>query len=1017
MRKRLDRNGESGVALLSAILILMLMSALLIGFIAMVNSDQAASGINRDQTQAYAAAHAGVEKMTADLGQLFQANFAPTGAQVNAIEAAGLQPTLNGIQYLRPNGTSGYQIDFDDVAPADGNPDTPVNGTLINAGPYQGLTGLVTPYRIEVSARTTGGAEVRMRREMQTVAIPVFQFGIFSENDLSFYAGPNFAFGGRVHTNQHLFLKQDSGNTLTLQDRVTAVGEIVRNRLPNGVQGTHTATVRMALAAGCPAAPAAANASCRNLAANEGSVVDSVPPAVPLPLVPNEPIWTNLSVGTYNGWIRNGRTGARRLDLPVVSDGARSVDLIRRPPVGEVVNGNVGRQRFYNMATVRVLLSDTRADITTLPGVVGIPLPLQGVLNVAAGEVNAFTLPVGNHPFASSPSTTTAAEVTASLNQGFRTTGGTSTIGGFILVNRQDRNGNWIDVTKEVLNLGFAGKRITNGNLWQPDTANSCVAPHRNAIIRLQRYRDNIGTCGAAVASTTATDYWPNVLYDPREGMMRDNENLRPVAPTTVGGTTAGWYRMYWAGVMHYVELDVNNLRRWLSGEFLGVNSNACLNGAGPTTCPMDVTGYVLYFSDRRGNKGLGSDNLVNLVPTVTAVAGGVEVTYGNDVETGELGFEDNINTDANSTPNGVLDHFYTDADGNNRSSEDLNWEPATVLAANAPGRGVLDNYGAYARLLPVANAAGPWNANMMLRVPTAGMEPNGVPSAGLPLSAATYKLVGVSGAYGVPIDRNVARVNRAFFFRRALKIINGGRGELPANGSQGLTIVAENPAYIEGNFNACTNNINQATGISTANLANAYQPACVGGVGFGNTPGSAVAGGDHVSAAVIADAVTLLSNAWNDIVSFDNPAHIGNQPGGLDPTAIAVPTLIRGAATTWYRAGIISGKGLNFPRAATAAAASDASDWGADGGAHNFLRYIEDWGGDTLNYRGSIISFFINRQAVGTFKCCDTVYSPPGRGYNFDAEFLTPALLPPRTPMFRDLNTLTFRQVLRPTQ
>ena len=72
MRKRLDRNGESGVALLSAILILMLMSALLIGFIAMVNSDQAASGINRDQTQAYAAAHAGVEKMTADLGQLFR---------------------------------------------------------------------------------------------------------------------------------------------------------------------------------------------------------------------------------------------------------------------------------------------------------------------------------------------------------------------------------------------------------------------------------------------------------------------------------------------------------------------------------------------------------------------------------------------------------------------------------------------------------------------------------------------------------------------------------------------------------------------------------------------------------------------------------------------------------------------------------------------------------------------------------------------------------------------------------
>lgn len=40
-----------------------------------------------------------------------------------------------------------------------------------------------------------------------------------------------------------------------------------------------------------------------------------------------------------------------------------------------------------------------------------------------------------------------------------------------------------------------------------------------------------------------------------------------------------------------------------------------------------------------------------------------------------------------------------------------------------------------------------------------------------------------------------------------------------------------------------------------------------------------------------------------------------------------------------------------------------------------------------------------------------------PSRDYNFDVEFLNPMLLPPRTPMFRDINTLTFRQLLRPTQ
>ena len=76
MRNRaVTRDREAGVALLSAILVLMLMSAILVGFITMVNTDQAASGINRDQTQAYAAAHAGVEKLTSDLGNYFQTNF------------------------------------------------------------------------------------------------------------------------------------------------------------------------------------------------------------------------------------------------------------------------------------------------------------------------------------------------------------------------------------------------------------------------------------------------------------------------------------------------------------------------------------------------------------------------------------------------------------------------------------------------------------------------------------------------------------------------------------------------------------------------------------------------------------------------------------------------------------------------------------------------------------------------------------------------------------------------------
>ena len=77
-----------------------------------------------------------------------------------------------------------------------------------------------------------------------------------------------------------------------------------------------------------------------------------------------------------------------------------------------------------------------------------------------------------------------------------------------------------------------------------------------------------------------------------------------------------------------------------------------------------------------------------------------------------------------------------------------------------------------------------------------------------------------------------------------------------------------------------------------------------------------------NVAAAIIADAVTLLSNDWNDIRSFTDP-------GRLDPAR---------RRDDGYRMAIVTGKAA-FPKPAGA----DAS-FGSDGGAHNFVRRLEDW-------------------------------------------------------------------------
>jgi hypothetical protein len=96
---------------------------------------------------------------------------------------------------------------------------------------------------------------------------------------------------------------------------------------------------------------------------------------------------------------------------------------------------------------------------------------------------------------------------------------------------------------------------------------------------------------------------------------------------------------------------------------------------------------------------------------------------------------------------------------------------------------------------------------------------------------------------------------------------------------------------------------------------------------------------------------------------------------------------------------------------------------FGTDGGVHNFLRMLE---GNTgvpaqINYRGSLATLTFSRQGVGTFKCCSgtastgIVYHVPTRAFSFDTDFTNPALLPPNTPVFRDMNAVGFSQELRP--
>ena len=218
---------------------------------------------------------------------------------------------------------------------------------------------------------------------------------------------------------------------------------------------------------------------------------------------------------------------------------------------------------------------------------------------------------------------------------------------------------------------------------------------------------------------------------------------------------------------------------------------------------------------------------------------------------------------------------------------------------------------------------------------------------------------------------------------RHVLKLVDGSLGNVPVrsdNGKGGFTVGSENPVYIQGDYNS---SVADPTWLNPA----AAEPP-------------------HAAAAVIADAVTLLSSynpgtgqGWMDLNSLKSPSNDGG----------------RQANTTYYRVAISGGKNINFP-VNVCCAWSGTDDWGTDGGVHNFIRQLEQWGGETLNYKGSLVSMYYSTYSTGTDKNGgNTTYDPPTRNFIFDPLFTQPQNLPPGTPLFRDIDNLSYRQSFTP--
>lgn len=158
-----------------------------------------------------------------------------------------------------------------------------------------------------------------------------------------------------------------------------------------------------------------------------------------------------------------------------------------------------------------------------------------------------------------------------------------------------------------------------------------------------------------------------------------------------------------------------------------------------------------------------------------------------------------------------------------------------------------------------------------------------------------------------------------------SIRIVNGTT--LPAGG---LTIASGNPVYVKGDFNKA-----------------------------GNVP-----------AAILGDAITVLSNNWDDVMATD-------------------ATSARPAANTEIHAAFALGPN------------TESAVGQGNGQLENVIRFLEDWSGKDFTYKGSIVAMWHSQSATGDWRCCgdagNNYYNPPNRIWSYDALFNT--ITPPGTP------------------
>lgn len=949
-------DSEKGAALVTTLLILLLLMGFAAFAISRVTTETVITGNDSSESRAYAAATGGLDLATQAIASKLNSSItSPPLAEIKAIAERGVKES----GALPDNYTVTTDVSPHGIASCQ-----PLE---LGTGPHKGLIALRDAYRLDVTARDTRTeAEVQLMRTFYNDRIPLFQFGQFSEYNIVLQPGTTLHIGGRVHTNQNMFVGARTGVYFT--DVVTTVGELTNTHSPLTQVGNAMVdkvyfkqpTVNMATYLNNPVTNSI------ELKTGEASTVcgNNMSPDV---FASNSEIQVKCKQRAE--WIDDKRTGSNgkgqakfkgelqtyvsKLKMPLFQLAGQAIEIIKRGKnVGDKVNVNgsvvdvtkasqddisLSSERFANKPGIRVSLSDSKQR---LPGCAGSTngnndcgVRLDGDLNRSDGTKAS----VGYTP--------------KSMKDGYQATALNATRfaypnysmpssenpGLWIKVETVDGNGNTSDITEDFLSLGVTEPAPSSLNI--EDYNHTANGTDSRSIIKLQRF---------SIPGVEIEEGDKNLLtYDSigkQNYVMRyKNENGVTISPYTDPNT-----RVKKLGSCKNCSRGEN---LWRRGSLLSSSieeDNWHLKWA-----KGRIGGYIVPFPiklfDTRESTGFGIFDK-SLLGTNAGKQSRIDMLnhYNSGKTLHSRGVMSLVDIDVSNLGqffNGDFDNYFP----NGLKASDIPSDRGWILYIS-DRRGDKDFDGQYDYSEDLSSREGPREDTSL------------------------------DDKYLGRIGRSEAAVSDHRYYRRGVRLINAGT--LPGgynssttpcvkgvNDTLGFTVASENIVYVQGNYNTTSANIN----VSKPTISSEYNP---------------LDDQNHIPAAIVADAVTVLSNSWQDSESFRDPYYLmPTQQSNRFPGRNTNPG--RTASNTQYRFAMISGT----PK-----------------------RILENWGGSNrLNYSGSLIQVFKSQHSQPSeYTAYDVrlVYHPPKRDWAFEESFNTLTRLPPGTPFVSSVSLTGFQRV-----